>query len=281
MPIRAVFTDMDGTLLNPEHEISDFTASILKRLKDHGIYFIVATGRPYGEVIQTIRRCRLEPDFIITSNGGRIHDGSFNVVREHNIPAPLAEKLIRIHTLAHPQTGKVEPKRFVTNVYRNTDWLTDKDVPEISGGMHKNLPCTVLGEELYQLPAAQLEGVHQVWYYGATEDLKQLNTQLASTFGSDLCWTFSASDMIDCGPVGVTKGNGVREVAQILKVDLDDVACFGDALNDESMLQIAGKAYVMANGQPELKAAVQRKEVIDSNANDGVAKKLEELFFTQ
>ncbi|KPA85355.1 putative haloacid dehalogenase-like hydrolase [Leptomonas pyrrhocoris] len=280
MSIKAVVTDMDGTLLNPAHQISDYTASVLKRLKERGIHFIVATGRPYGEVIQTIRKCQLEPDFILTSNGGWLHDGGFNVVLEHNIPSNLAQKLVLLHTLPHPEGGNAAAKTFVTNVYRNTEWLTDRDVPEISGGLHKNLPCTVLGEDLYALPTEELQGVHQIWYYGETEELRAVSTQLSATFGTDLCWTFSAPMMIDCGPVGVTKGNGVREVAEILKLRLEDVACFGDALNDESMLQIAGKAYIMENGQQELKDVIAHGEVIGSNANDGVARKLEQLFFS-
>ena len=148
MPLRAVFTDMDGTLLNPQHEISDYTANVLKRLKEQGVFFVVATGRTYSEVIQTIHHCKLEPDFIITSNGGRIHDSRFNVLREHNITAHLTRQLLTIHRRKHTETGVVEPKTFITNVYRHTEWLTDKDVPEISGGIHKNIPCTVLGEAL-------------------------------------------------------------------------------------------------------------------------------------
>ena len=280
MPLRAVFTDMDGTLLNPQHEISDYTANVLKRLKEQGVFFVVATGRTYSEVIQTIHHCKLEPDFIITSNGGRIHDSRFNVLREHNITAHLTRQLLTIHRRKHPETGVVEPKTFITNVYRHTEWLTDKDVPEISGGIHKNLPCTVLGEALYDLPIAELEGVHQVWFYGKTEDLESLNTQLNAAFGDELCWTFSGANTIDCGPAGVTKGNGVREVAEALGVSLADVACFGDGMNDESMLKIAGKAYITENGQQGLKDAVAHAEVIDSNANDGVAKKLEKLFFS-
>jgi hypothetical protein len=47
-----------------------------------------------------------------------------------------------------------------TNVYRNVKWLTDNDGPKISGGMHRNPPCTVLREGLCALPAAEWEGVH-------------------------------------------------------------------------------------------------------------------------
>jgi Cof subfamily protein (haloacid dehalogenase superfamily) len=279
MPIKAIFTDMDGTLLNPEHRISDFTAGILRGLKEKGIYFIVSTGRPFADVFTTIRKCQLQPDFIITSNGARIHDGGLNLVRQHNIDPSLVEKIIQLRGLRNDATG-VEEKKFTTNLYREAEWLTDKSVPEARAAFNEEFPCLDLGEQLYALTADDLKGVHEVWFLGRHADLEPLDAFMKANYGGDLCCTFSLPHLLDCVPFGVTKGNGVREVAEVLNVDLADIACFGDGMNDESMLQIAGKAYIMENGQQRLKDAVPHGEVIASNASDGVAKKLEELFFT-
>ncbi|KAL7699588.1 haloacid dehalogenase-like hydrolase [Lotmaria passim] len=279
MPIKAVFTDMDGTLLNPQHQISDYTASILRGLKAKGIYFIVSTGRPYADVFATIRKCQLQPDFIITSNGARIHDSNLQLVREHNMQPALVEKIARIRSVRNAKTGADE-KKFTTNIYRSAEWLTDKCVPQVRAAFSEEFPCIDMGEKLYELTADQLNGVHETWFLGHHEDLEDLNNFLQTNYGSDLCCTYSLPHLLDCVPLGITKGNGVREVAEALGVSLADVACFGDGMNDESMLKIAGKAYITENGQQGLKDAVAHAEVIDSNANDGVAKKLEELFFS-
>ncbi|KPA85356.1 putative haloacid dehalogenase-like hydrolase [Leptomonas pyrrhocoris] len=279
MPIKAVFTDMDGTLLNPNHRISGYTANILRGLKDKGIHLIVTTGRPYADVFATISKCRLEPDFIITSNGGRIHDGSLNVVRECNIRPELVAKIAQLRGVWNEKTGAVE-KKFATNIYREAEWLTDKYVPQAKAAFNDEFPCNALGEKFYELQAQDLKGVHEAWFLGHHHDLEPLYTYLKTTFSGELCCTYSLPYLIDCVPVGVTKGNSIREVAEMLNVQLEDVACFGDGMNDESMLQIAGKAYIMENGQQGLKDAVPHAEVIDSNANDGVARKLEELFFS-
>nr|ACS87869.1 haloacid dehalogenase-like hydrolase-like protein [Angomonas deanei] len=280
MSIKAVFTDMDGTLLNPQHQISDYTAGILRELKKKGVYFIVATGRPYADVYSTVKKCNLEPDFIITSDGAHIRDGSFNLVREHNIEPELAQKMVQIRKVKNPVTGE-EEKKFTTNIYREAEWWTDKNLPDLRSAFSEDLHVVDFGEKLYDLPAAELSKVHLMWFCGQHEDLEPVNALLQENYESKLTWTFSMPYILNINPLGVSKGNGVREVAELLGLSLSEVACFGDGMNDESMLQIAGRAFITENGQQGLKDAVKHGEVIESNANDGVAKKLEELFFSK
>ncbi|KAG5475052.1 hypothetical protein CUR178_04502 [Leishmania enriettii] len=279
MPIKAIVTDLDGTLLNPQHAISEYTASVLRRLKEKGIWLVVATGRPYADVFCRIRGCQLQPDYIITSNGARIHDGALKVVREHNMRPEIVEALARIRTVKDPVTGLELPKTFTTNIYRNAEWLTDKNIPEVSSAFHDDFRCTDLREGLYELKAEELHGVHEMWFIGDHDELVRLGNALDKDYPGDLCCTFSLPYILDCVPAGVTKGNGVREVAEVLGLTLDEVACFGDGMNDESMLQVTPTSFIMENGQQRLKDAVLHAQIIGTNTDDGVAKKLQEMFF--
>ncbi|CAG9577245.1 putative haloacid dehalogenase-like hydrolase [Leishmania major strain Friedlin] len=280
MPIKAVVTDLDGTLLDPQHCISNYAAEVLKKIKEKGICFIVATGRPYAEVFNRIRHCHLAPDYIITSNGARIHDGAFNVVREHNLRPELVESLARVRTVKDPATGAELPKKFTTNIYRGAEWLTDKSIPEVSKAFHTDFQCTDLRERFYELQASELGDVHEIWFAGDHDELVLLDNALREKYPGDLCCTFSLPHLLDCVPAGVNKGNGVREAAEMLGLALDEVACFGDGMNDESMLQVTSTSFIMANAQQRLKDAVPHAQIIGSNADDGVAKKLEEMFFS-
>lgn len=280
MPIKAIVTDLDGTLLNPQHCISNYTAKVLNKIKEKGICFIVATGRPYTEVFSRIRDCHMAPDYIITSNGARIHDGAFNVIREHNIRPDLVESLVRMRTVKDPVTGAELPKKFTTNIYRGADWLTDKSIAEVSEAFHVDFQCTDLHEHFYELQASELKEVHEIWFAGDHDELVLLDNALREKYSDDLCCTFSLPYILDCVPAGVNKGNGVLEVAEVLGLTLDEVACFGDGMNDESMLQVTSTSFIMANAQQKLKDAVPHAQIIGSNADDGVAKKLEEIFFS-
>nr|ACS87870.1 haloacid dehalogenase-like hydrolase-like protein [Angomonas deanei] len=281
MPIKAVFSDMDGTLLNPQHQISDYTAGVLRALKEKGIRFILATGRPHVDVFSTIRQCKLEPDFIITSDGARIHDGSFNVVREHNIKPEVVEKLARIRVISDEKNadGQSE-KKFATHIFYDPHCVTDRREAEFWSAFHKDYKFVDIGEKLHDLKEEDFQKVPQAIFYGQHEDLEPVRAHLETNFSADLCWTYSLPYLLNCAPAGVSKGNAMREVAELLGIELGEVAGFGDGMNDESMLQIAGKAFITSNAQQRLKDAVKHGEIIESNANDGVAKKLEELFLT-
>ena len=52
--IKLVASDLDGTLLNKNKEITPRLFDALKKLDELGIYFVPSTGRPFGTVPQAI-----------------------------------------------------------------------------------------------------------------------------------------------------------------------------------------------------------------------------------
>lgn len=279
--IMAVITDMDGTLLNPDHRISDYTTQVLKRLRSIGVSLIVATGRPYADVFAVIRQCGLQPDYIITSNGANIHDGNFQLVSETNIDPKIVQEIISVAQQPNEDgslTADCPPKTVATNVNRNHEWLADKYL-DICVKFDESYPCQVMGPDLYKLQESDLQGVHQVWFLGEPLELDPMEKYLRRKYGGQLRCTYSLPIIFDCVVEGVNKGRAVKEVCAKLGFDVLETAVFGDGMNDESMLAIAGYPFIMANAAPKLKAALPHAPVIGSNAEDGVAKKLEEMFF--
>ena len=45
-PIQLVLSDVDGTLLHPDHSFSQRTADTVRALRDAGVFFSLASGRP-------------------------------------------------------------------------------------------------------------------------------------------------------------------------------------------------------------------------------------------
>jgi hypothetical protein len=74
-------------------------------------------------------------------------------------------------------------------------------------------------------------------------------------------------------PRGVSKGNGLRELAMLLGIHLSETIAVGDNLNDLDMLSTAGLGVAMGNATPEAKA--QADYVTGSNNEDGVAQVIE------
>ncbi len=84
-PYKIVASDLDGTLLAPNHQLSEFSKQTLKQLHDKGFTFIFATGRHHIDVAG-IREIAGIPAYMITSNGARVHDQNDQLMYSKNVP---------------------------------------------------------------------------------------------------------------------------------------------------------------------------------------------------
>jgi HAD superfamily hydrolase (TIGR01484 family) len=66
-------TDLDGTLLNQDGELSDYTKNVLKSLIEKGVQFSIATGRPLSLVSKVFDDITLTVPLVI-SNGVLVYD---------------------------------------------------------------------------------------------------------------------------------------------------------------------------------------------------------------
>ena len=98
MMFKVVVSDLDGTLLNGQHQISPRTRDTLHRLVDQGIKFVVATGRHHVDV-RSIRDALGLDIYLITSNGAVVHDKQDSLVFNQALPSTVAAELIALEQL--------------------------------------------------------------------------------------------------------------------------------------------------------------------------------------
>ena len=81
--------------------------------------------------------------------------------------------------------------------------------------------------------------------------------------------------LLEISAHGVSKGDTLAVICERLKIDREDVVAFGDNPNDFSMLEFAGRSYIMSDGHPEgIKYATATAPPCNE---DGVAQIVEEL----
>lgn len=85
---QVVASDLDGTLLSPDHTLSPYAKETLKLLTARGINFVFATGRHHVDVGQIRDNLEIK-SYMITSNGARVHDLDGNLIFAHNRIATL------------------------------------------------------------------------------------------------------------------------------------------------------------------------------------------------
>ena len=267
-PFQIVASDLDGTLLAPNHQLSDFSKQTLKDLHDKGYTFIFATGRHHVDVA-SIREQVGIPAYMITANGARVHDQQDQLMYSNNVPADLIPSVI--------ETISVDPEIFI-HIYRDEDWVLNRD-DEMLREYHKDSGFTYT---LFDIQNAPTEGVAKLFFTHPKQDHDYLVTfeeKLNSKFGDALNIAFSTPWCLEVMAADVSKGEALEAVAESMGLKLDNCIAFGDGMNDVEMLQMAGKGLVMETSHPRVKQALPNNEVIGSNADDAVAHYLREHLF--
>ena len=78
--IRVIASDMDGTLLDKDHKISERNVKAVKDAVNAGIRFIIATGRSFEQAIHVLEGTGIECDYIVYS-GAEIRNSKQEILK--------------------------------------------------------------------------------------------------------------------------------------------------------------------------------------------------------
>lgn len=263
---HVVASDLDGTLLSPDHLLSAYAKETLKLLTAEDIHFVFATGRHYIDVGQIRDNLGIK-SYMITSNGARVHDPDNNLIFSHNLAPDIAQSLFGI--VHHHPT-------MITNVYRGNDWFINRHSPEDLRYFQEAKFGYTLCDDPTALPTDEIS---KVYFTGAThEELLVLEQEINELWGDRVNVSFSTLTCLEVMEGGVSKGHALEAVAKALGYELSDCIAFGDGMNDAEMLSMAGKGCIMSNAHQRLKDQLPQLEVIGSNADNAVPHYLRKLY---
>ncbi|MBV7300957.1 Cof-type HAD-IIB family hydrolase [Enterovibrio paralichthyis] len=260
---KIVASDLDGTLLTPEHTIAPYTRDVLQRLHAKGEHFVFATGRHHIDVAH-IRKSVGIPACMITSNGARVHDENDNLIFSRNVDSALVAQLVEM----------VKNDETITiHIYRENDWLLNR-VDEDLEKYHKD---SGFSATLFDVDNPPTEDVAKIFFIRHDHDyLTGYEKKFNEIFGDKVSVAFSTPFCLEVMASGVSKGDALKAVAEIKGFSLNECIAFGDGMNDVEMLSAANKGLIMATAHPRVKATLPDNEVIGSNADEAVAHYLED-----
>jgi len=263
---RLVVCDLDGTLLNPQHRLGAYTRRVLTGLLDLGVELMLASGRHFGDVHGLSTELGASSG-LISSNGAAVHDARGNLVHYQALDPVCLEFLLR-----DPAFDSVH-----VNLYRIDDWLVERPEPYLlqyhqeSGFAYRVADFADLGPE----------PVLKVFFFGDHQRLLELEGLVHARCPGRLATTFSLPVTLEVMAAGVSKGAALGRVLTGLGLRPAEVIAFGDGMNDLELLRDVGKGVVMGNADPRLKAALDGREVIGTNAEEAVARYLDALFLAE
>ncbi len=255
MKIKAIFMDLDGTVLRSDHTVSEKLKEKLKELQDKGIKIFISTGRTYTSSLPYISELGITTP-VITYNGGRIMDSlTQEVVYEDPVPAEVVKELIKFS-----RREEVHLNLYVEDLLH----IENESEEGLGYSQKAGIPYTLVNFDDFMNKEST-----KALFIGKNEKLEKLKKELEDKFPQ--CeFVFSQTTYLEVLNKGVSKGRAVGEIMKKYGFTPEEVMAFGDQWNDLSMLKAVKHGYLMGNATEELKREIVPHMVTLSNDDDGI-----------
>ncbi|WP_252243243.1 MULTISPECIES: Cof-type HAD-IIB family hydrolase [unclassified Clostridium] len=277
--IKLIASDMDGTLLNNNHDIDVETVEAIRKAEEAGIIFAISTGREYDSVKGLLDKHNIRCQCIL-SNGAEYRDEDGNILEVININEKYAKQIIqileenklpaRIFTDKGVFTTSTREKALQEVVFRTLTFnpnLTEDEAKKMAEkeGFFTSLKYIDDVEKFFE------DGIEVRKFVAFHKDVELID-KMKKTVGKleGLAISSSFDDNIEITDLNAQKGIILEQVAKKMDIDIKDVMILGDSFNDYSMFEIFEESVAMKNAIPEVKEIA--KYITDSNDNLGVAK---------
>jgi Cof subfamily protein (haloacid dehalogenase superfamily) len=265
---KAVFLDMDGTLLRSDHSVSDETIQTIQTLNARGVSVILVSARPINAVLPTFRRIGLPAkDPIISLNGSYIVENN----------EPIFQAMIDLETTARV-TEEVRPFKATIAYYLQREWFSEvKDAWTDHEQKIMDVPVEVGPiNSLVKDWGSRKIGPNKMMVMSEPDNIALIQRHLRSIYNGRLNVYPSKATYLEVMDTRGSKSNAVKFVSERLGITPAEIIAMGDNYNDIEMIRFAGVGVAMGNAPDDIKAVADY--VTDTNNNDGVRKAMEKFF---
>jgi Cof subfamily protein (haloacid dehalogenase superfamily) len=273
-PIRLLAVDIDGTLLNPEFQISPADMAALRRARAEGVEVVVVTGRRHTFALPIVQQLGFDL-WIISSNGAITRSLAGESFHRDMLPAETCRRLC----------GAMREFRGNTVLTFDTDAkgaIVLERMNELSESiqrwLEKNLEYI---DFVIPIEDSLVSDPVQAMFCGPIPRMQKALAALAAS-GLDkditvLRTEYAVRDLsiVDVLNQGCSKGHALERWANFRGVPREQVMAIGDNYNDIEMLAFAGRPFIMGNAAPELRR--DGWSVTLSNDQNGVAAAVEQV----
>lgn len=273
--IKMIGLDCDGTLLNNNKELPEYSRNVLLRAIDEGIVVLVATGRP----VTGIPKQMLDlpgTRYALTSNGARIVDlQEDKVLYESTMPLETAKKVLAVF-----EKYDTYKEVFLDGTgYCNVDELSHvEEYTEMASVARYMKECRVPVKDIWEFMEKEQKSVDKVHaIFRNHKEREEAFQEIQSMEG--VTPTGALTRNIEVNAKGVNKGIGLLRLGEMLGIKREEIMACGDGMNDYEMLREVGFGVAVENAVEEVKKVADY--ITDTNENEGVAKAIEQFVFEQ
>jgi len=250
--IKMVVTDMDGTLLNSKHEVSNHFFELFEDLKSKGIMFVAASGRQYNSIIDKLYPIK-DDIIVIAENGG------FAMKQETEL---LATPLERYHVEDILKTINEIPNIHPVLCGKHKAYLTNK-----SDKFAKKLAEYYTEFEILESLSDCDSEVIKIAIYHFESSEKYIYPYVKK-FEDNLKVKVSGENWLDISSMNAHKGYALNKLMTTYNLKSDEIMVFGDYNNDLEMMALSDFSFAMENAHPNVKEVAKYTTL--SNDENGV-----------
>ncbi|PHS53358.1 MAG: haloacid dehalogenase [Lutibacter sp.] len=267
MSYRLICSDIDGTLLNKNRELSKKTIEQVQRIAP--VPFVLLSSRMPKAMRHLQNEFGNTTTPLIAYNGGLVI-GNNKILHSTCIDNKVLEVII----------NQCSETTIHLSLYFNDEWY----VPSMDywakreANNTKVVPLVKSNRKVLSEWEEEGKGAHKIMCMGDEVEIDRLYKALEENYPNEIMLYRSKPTYIEISHKSISKKTAIEVLLKECypAISMNDVVAFGDNYNDIEMLKSVGLGVAVSNANLEVLAIADK--VTDTNRNDGVAKILEELF---
>ncbi|QNN75421.1 HAD family phosphatase [Weissella diestrammenae] len=263
--IKIVSIDIDGTLLNDNHEITKDVKDAIQQAIAQDVKIVITTGRPLPGVQPILDELNIKgaDQYVITHNGGLMQTADGSKIL---FSAPLAfDEWQLINQFMREQATYIQVESqsmaYTTN-HLVHPWASFEN-------SLVNLPLRVLDDETALKHVEITKGIANA----ESAELDRVQALVPDSIMNAVSVIRSTANNLEFINQAASKGNALIALANELGVEMTQTMAIGDQENDLSMIEVAGTSIAMGNAIERIKAAAHFTTA--DNNHSGVAQALQ------
>ena len=258
--IKLIMSDIDGTILDKNHQLDSYLIELMPLLKQCNIPFVLASARSPLGIAPISKELGITDCPIACYNGALISLGD-KILSQYSIDK---SELLLLHDFLKKEFPTVS-----INVYSGKDWLVNTIDEWVE------IEATITGESpkvtsLADFIRDEKTLVHKLLLIDNTDTIQKLQKTLSSIDFPQTDFYLSKDNYLEVTHNQVSKKQALLELANYYQLPLTSIMTLGDNYNDIPMIETAGLGIAMGNAPRDVKTCA--KAVTDSNEQNGVSK---------
>ena len=263
--IELFLSDVDGSLITPDHQLTPQTRHAVSELVAHGIRFTIVSGRPPKGLRGIAAELSLTLP-LAAFNGAMIIRPDLSVIEEHLLDATLSASILDI----------VQSTGAEVWLYRAADWFIREGC---SAHVLKESDTVGFAPIVVTEFDRRRSAVKIVAVSDDADVLARCSTALSSSLEGRISVHLSQPYYLDITHIKANKGEVVHTLSKLLSIPCDRFATLGDMHNDVLMFQVSGISIAMGNAVPDVKKAAQF--ITRRNDDEGFAYAVESIILSE